>query len=132
MKVVVDASVVAAALLDTEPTGRWAEALLQTTRPVSTHLMPAEVTNLLRRHVRAGKLSDERARLALSRLEVMRVEYCAFVPHWARVWSLRGNVSAYDAWYVALAEALQAPLATLDMRLVRAPGPRCRFIHPEP
>lgn len=42
-----------------------------------------------------------------------------------RVWELRGNMSAYDATYVALAEALEAPLVTADGRLARAPGPRC-------
>ncbi len=47
-----------------------------------------------------------------------------------RVWQLRHSVSIYDAWYVALAEALDAPLATLDLRLTRANGPRCEFLTP--
>jgi len=47
-----------------------------------------------------------------------------------RVWQLRANVTPYDAWYVALAEALDVPLATLDLRLATAPGPRCRFLTP--
>ncbi len=42
-----------------------------------------------------------------------------------RVWELRENLSAYDATYVALAEALESPLVTADGRLARAPGPRC-------
>jgi len=46
------------------------------------------------------------------------------------VWDLRTNVTAYDAWYVALAETLGAKLATLDTRLSRATGPRCGFTSP--
>ncbi len=54
-----------------------------------------------------------------------------FEPFAERVWALRETVSAYDAWYVALAEALDAPLATLDVRLTQAPGPRCSFLVPD-
>lgn len=42
-----------------------------------------------------------------------------------RIWELRDNLSAYDATYVAVAEALESPLLTADGRLARAPGPRC-------
>ena len=54
----------------------------------------------------------------------MRTPHRLLVP---RVWELRDNLSAYDAAYVALAEALDAPLLTADARLTRATGPRCRF-----
>ncbi len=47
-----------------------------------------------------------------------------------RIWELRNNITIYDAWYVALAEALDARLATLDVRLARAPGVRCPFVTP--
>ena len=53
-----------------------------------------------------------------------------FAPFAERVWSLRDNLTAYDAWYVALAEALDCPLATLDRKLGRASGPTCEFIIP--
>jgi predicted nucleic acid-binding protein len=46
----------------------------------------------------------------------------------ARVWELRRSITAYDACYVALAEQLRAPLATLDRKLSRASGPRCAFL----
>jgi predicted nucleic acid-binding protein len=47
-----------------------------------------------------------------------------------RAWELRGSLTAYDAAYVAVAELVGAPLLTLDARLSRAPGPRCRFLKP--
>jgi predicted nucleic acid-binding protein len=50
-----------------------------------------------------------------------------YPPFADRVWELRASVSAYDAWYVAVAEELACPLATLDARLSRAAGPRCAF-----
>jgi len=48
-----------------------------------------------------------------------------------RIWELRHTVTSYDAWYVALAEALQVPLATLDTKLATASGPRCTFLTPK-
>ena len=48
----------------------------------------------------------------------------------SRVWELRSNVTAYDGWYVALAEMIGARLATLDLRLSRAAGTRCEFALP--
>lgn len=45
-----------------------------------------------------------------------------------RVWELRDDLTAYDAAYVALAELLDAPLVTLDSRMARAAGPRCRIV----
>ena len=53
-----------------------------------------------------------------------------YAPLAQRIWELRGNVTAYDAWYVALAEALDCELATVDRRLSRAPGCRCPFLTP--
>jgi len=47
---------------------------------------------------------------------------------WRRVWDLRENMTTYDAAYVSLAEYLEEPLATLDGRMVRSPGPRCEFL----
>lgn len=55
------------------------------------------------------------------------MELFPYAPFASRVWELREDVTCYDAWYVAIAEALSAPLATLDARLANAPGPRCRF-----
>ena len=50
-----------------------------------------------------------------------------YEPFAGRIWELRSNVTCYDAWYVALAEALEVPVATLDVRLTQAAGPACEF-----
>jgi predicted nucleic acid-binding protein len=58
------------------------------------------------------------------------VELFPFAPLADRVWALHPTVTAYDAAFVAVAEALDAPLVTLDRRLARASGPRCAFVVP--
>jgi predicted nucleic acid-binding protein len=127
---VVDASVVVAALIDDGPAGRWAEELLASTPLAAPHLMPVEAANILRRAALAGDVSDDIASLAHADLLAVGVELFPYELLAERIWELRGAVTAYDGWYVALAESLKAPLATLDARLVCAPGPRCKFIGP--
>jgi predicted nucleic acid-binding protein len=127
---VVDASVVVAALIDDGPAGRWAEELLASTPLAAPHLMPVEAANILRRAALAGDVSDDIASLAHADLLAVGVELFPYELLAERIWELRGAVTAYDGWYVALAESLKAPLATLDARLARAPGPRCKFIGP--
>jgi len=61
-------------------------------------------------------------------LLLLKVTLFPYVPSGTRVWQLKGSVTAYDAWYVALAEDLGVPLATLNGSLVRSPGPRCPFL----
>ena len=130
MTLVVDASVLVAALIDTGPDGTWALELLSEEPLAAPHLMPAEVTNILRRAVLAGEVSDRHATGAHRDLGDLRVALFPYEAVATRVWELRGNVTAYDAWYVALAELLGAPLATLDAKLANAPGPRCPFLTP--
>jgi len=130
MTLVVDASLVVAALVDTGPDGTWADGLLTSDTLVAPHLLPAEVASVLRRSVIEGDVSADSASLAHSDLIALRVELFAYEPLAERVWELRERVNPYDGWYVALAERLAAPLATLDRRLARSPGPRCQFITP--
>ncbi len=66
--------------------------------------------------------------MAYADLVDLRVELFPYAPFASRIWELRENVTCCDAWYVAVAEALGSPLATLDARLAKASGPRCRFI----
>ena len=131
MTLVVDASVVVAAVVDTGPDGQWAEALLAAGGLTAPHLMPVEVANILRRAALAGDISHEVGGLAHADLMELHVQLFPYEVVAERVWELRRNVTAYDACYVALAESLDAPLATLDITLSRAPGLRCAFSTPE-
>lgn len=130
MTVVVDASVVVAALIDTGSTGLWAEEVLADSQVVAPHLLPAEVANVLRRSILAGQVSSEVASLAHADLLDWPMALFPYSPFAARIWELRTNLTAYDAWYVALAEQLAVPLATLDLRLAGASGPQCAFVTP--
>jgi len=88
------------------------------------HLVDVEVTHALRRLVAIGELGDDRAadaRLDLDALPITRYPHAALLD---RAWELRHGLSVYDAVYVSLAEALDAPLITCDRRLARAPGIR--------
>jgi predicted nucleic acid-binding protein len=130
MTMVVDASIVVAGLVDSGPVGAWAESLLGAPDLAAPHLMPVEVANILRRSAFAGAISHDTAALAHGDLLQLRVALFPYEPFAERVWALRENVTAYDAWYVAVAESLAAPLATLDVKLSNAPGPRCGFSTP--
>lgn len=89
------------------------------------HLVDFETVSAIRRIVRAGQLpagAGQSALAAWRRLVVVRYSAASLTP---RIWSLRENLTAYDAAYVALAEALQCPLVTADSRLANAAGIRC-------
>lgn len=130
MTLVVDASVVVSALVDRGETGTWADSLLAIESLSAPHLMPAEATNILRRLASAGVITADVAAMAHADLQDLQVEFFPYAPFAARVWELRSNLTCYDAWYVALAEFLDGNVGTLDIRLSRAPGPRCRFVLP--
>ena len=130
MTVVVDSSVVVAALIDQGPVGQWAESLLISGSLAAPHLMPVEAANVLRRSALAGDISADVASLAHEDLVSLRLELFPYSACASRVWELRSNITAYDACYVALAETLDARLATLDVRLSRATGTRCEFALP--
>lgn len=89
------------------------------------HLVDAEVAQALRGQVQRGRVTGRDAEAALGRWARLGLRRAAIVDFLARLWELRENVSAYDATYVALAEALGCRLVTGDGRLARAPGPRC-------
>jgi predicted nucleic acid-binding protein len=124
---VVDASVLVAATTDAGPEGTWAEGVLAEGNVVAPHLVLVEATNILRRLERAKELTALEATEARKDICRLDLQLMPFEPFAERVWDLRRNVSSYDAWYVAVAEALDLPLATLDGRLGRASGPSCRF-----
>ena len=130
MTTVVDASVLVAALVDSGHEGKWAESLLAEGSLAGPELVLAEASNILRRLERAEQISRIEATAAHGDLFKLDLELFPFSPFAERVWALRGNLTSYDAWYVALAEALGCPLATLDRRLSRASGPNCEIIVP--
>lgn len=130
MTVVVDASVLVAAITDEGPEGRWAESLLAGSRLAAPHLVLVETTNVLRRLEGTGKLTRLEATSAQRDAMWLNIELWPFEPFSQRVWELRANLTSYDAWHVALAEALGRPLATLDRRIATSPGPGCTFVLP--
>lgn len=127
---VVDASVVVAALVDGGPVGTWAEQVVLTEPLAAPHLLPVEVANVLRRASDRGQISADVASLAHADLLDLSVEYFPYHLIAPRAWDLRSNVTVFDAWYVAVAELIEAPMATLDARLAAAPGPACPFLTP--
>lgn len=86
------------------------------------HALDLEVAQSLRRLASRGTITQGRAQEALEDyggLRIRRYPHGTLLP---RIWELRANISAFDAAYVALAEALDAPLVTADGRLARSPG----------
>ena len=130
MTLVIDASVVVAALIDTGTGGDWAESLIASEVLVAPELMMVESTNILRRLELANEISHIEAGLAQKDLMRLDVQLFPFHPFADRIWALRDNVTSYDAWYVALAEALDCPLATLDRKLTKASGVKCTLVFP--
>jgi predicted nucleic acid-binding protein len=126
--IVVDASALLEALLRT-PAGEAVEARLFDPRQTlhAPHLLDVEVAQVIRRYAANGDIDAERGRAALADLSdfpLHRYPHDFLLP---RVWELRNNLTAYDAVYVALAEALDAPLLTRDQRLAAAAGHHARI-----
>jgi len=119
--IVLDASAALSALFNDGP-ARHAVATENVQVP---HLIDSEVSSGIRRRVQAGQLASDVGRQLLqtwSRLGVTRYPVVGLLD---RIWELRDKVSAYDAGYVALAEALGCGLLTADVRFAGAPGVRC-------
>ena len=123
--IVVDASALLEFLLQT-PLGTRVEARLVRDRDEfhAPHLADVEVTQGLRRLVRAGEVSPARAADAIADLADLDLHRHPHVDLLMRAWKLRENITAYDAMYVALAEALDASLVTCDRPLARTSGHR--------
>jgi predicted nucleic acid-binding protein len=130
LNIVVDSSVLIAALLDTGAHGAWAERILADGTLHAPELVRAQAANILRRLERTASITAPEANGAFEDLMLLELNLFAFEPFADRIWELRHNVTSYDAWYVALAEALQLPLATLDDRLSRSNGVACEFLLP--
>ncbi len=130
MTIVIDASVAISALVDTERHSEWAESLVASNELAGPELFMAEASNILRRFEAAGQISAERSEAAHDSLRRITIRLFPFSPFSQRIWALRHNLTCYDAWYVAVAEALGCPLATMDLRLARSGSFLCDVILP--
>jgi predicted nucleic acid-binding protein len=124
--IVVDASVLAPALLDDGPKG----ALFRTALAADSHWaapthLHIEVTSVVRGLVLAGKAKATRGAQVIEALASLTVDLVDVPRLLPRIWALRDNLTAYDAAYVATAEMLGCPLLTADARLAGAPGAAC-------
>lgn len=119
--IVVDASAVVASLLH----DGLARQTLQPQQLHALHLADSEVAHVLRRLVAIGQISAADGGTLLRTWQSLAVTRYAAHGLLARIWTLRDNLAAYDAGYVALAEALGCTLVSADSRLSRAPGIHC-------
>ena len=127
MTLVLDASGAVELLLHTDAGERVAKRVENPAVSIHVpHLIDVEIAHVLRRYTRRGLLSAAHGALALTHWRALDLERYAHEPLLDRVWQLRNNLSAYDAVYVALTEALEAVLVTGDRRLLRTPGLRIR------
>jgi predicted nucleic acid-binding protein len=124
--IVIDACVLANAIGDDGEAGRQARELLRVHRELAApDLVDVETTAVLRRRWLAGTISDQRFEQAIEDLTDIPLARFPTLGLMRRAFELRADVTAYDACYVALAEALDWPLCTVDRRLAQASGPRC-------
>jgi predicted nucleic acid-binding protein len=125
--IVLDASAVVELLLGTT---RAALIDARIRRGVSLHapaVLDLEVTHAIRRLCAIHQTSEDRGARAITDLGALAVRRYPHTPLLERIWQLRANLTAYDAAYIALAEALRAPLVTRDRRLAQTRGHRARI-----
>lgn len=120
--IVVDASAMLDVLLRTPAADALEAVLFASPRQTlhAPHLLDVELAQVLRRYAANGDIDEERGTAALTDLLDFPIRRYPHDVLLSRVWSLRENFTAYDAVYVALAEALDARLLTRDQRLATA------------
>lgn len=119
---VVDTSAVLAALAADEPDPALVQRLADDGDLHGPHLIDTEVLHALRRMTISGALGNDRAADARGDFEELALVRYPREPLNDRVWELRHNLTAYDATFVALAEALAVPLVTCDRKLASSPA----------
>jgi predicted nucleic acid-binding protein len=128
--IVLDASVVVDLLLDTTSADSIRDRLrAETSGFAAPHHLDAEVGQVLRRFVLAGKVTPERALDALEDLALLPLTRYALTPLLARAFALHNQVTVYDGLYIALAEGLKAPLLTRDAALAKLTRLRAHVEH---
>lgn len=123
--IVVDASVLSNALADDGHDGGVARTRLAADDLAAPDLIDVETVAVLRKRWLAGAITGGRFKAAIGDLEDLELERYPTLGLMRRAFELRGNVTAYDAAYVALAEQLACVLVTADERLASAPGLKC-------
>jgi len=126
-QIAIDASALVELLLET-PAGRGIARVVAGSRLIAPDIVNPEVLQSLRGLERAGKLSSERAARAVAQLARSPLARVPTTGLMAEAWSLRFNLSAYDACYVALARRLDCPLVTTDGPMRRAPSLGVTFL----
>jgi predicted nucleic acid-binding protein len=127
--IVVDTSAVLAVLAGRTPDGALVQRLTDDGDLHAPHLIDIEILQALRGLVRGGKLSLDRADDVRTDVADLTITRYGHEPLADRVWALRDNLTAYDAVFVALSEALEVPLITCDTRLAAAPGIAVELYH---
>ncbi len=128
--IVIDSSVVIAALVEQTDDAAWSRTIAANPDMHAPELILAEVMNNIRRSELNHHVSTAQAEFARNTLLRMGFNLYPFTPFATRIWDLRHNLTCYDAWYVALAETLDCPLVTLDRRMSRAGGVQCEVLTP--
>ncbi|HEU4866493.1 MAG TPA: type II toxin-antitoxin system VapC family toxin [Actinomycetota bacterium] len=124
---VVDSSAVLSALIARPPMSELVDRLAGDSDLHAPHLIDIEILHALRRLAAGSQLSEDRATDALRDFGELTIVRYPHQPLAGRIWELRHNLTAYDAAFVALAEALGASLITCDSRLAGAPGHSARI-----
>lgn len=122
---IVDASCLYEVVADTARAEEVRARLAADTDQAAPHVIDAEVLGIIRRDHLLGRLDQTSASQAVEDLRAWPGERFGHRSLLDRAWELRANVRSWDALYVALAEALDATLITLDERLARAHGLEC-------
>jgi predicted nucleic acid-binding protein len=127
--IVVDASAVLEVLLRTEASEAIGRHLFAPGESLhAPHLIDVEIAQVLRRYASRGEITGFRGKQAIEDLAGLAMTRYPHDLLLGRMWAMRHNVSACDAAYLALAEALDAPLITRDARLAAAPARRARIV----
>jgi predicted nucleic acid-binding protein len=127
--IVLDSSALVDLMLGDRDRAAWIEQRLDSEawNVHAPHCIDIEVMSALRRLVSAGRVSSRTGAAVVGMLDEMRIVRYPHRELLGRIWELRAHVTAYDAAYVALAEALDVVLLTTDARLGRAHGLRARI-----
>lgn len=123
--IVLDASAAIDLLVDDEMGPAVVDRVTRRAETIhAPHVIDVEVASALRRHVLHGAIPETRGLAALKQFRTLRIARYPHARLIPRAWELRHAITAQDAMYVTLAEALEAPLVTTDAAIARSSGHR--------